>query len=431
MATNLFDQYYDNPTKSYIYSKLICNGPSADEISFDINGSSGVISDNVNTLSEIDLSDVHVPLSQYDHGMKTLEPYSFMYVRGSSSEMGFTQKVFKRIIKRILDIENWENHMRIYFTLKVIVNGFISKLDVDVTGTEDEPVIEQIQKIFDENELPITITREEDKIILRATVQGYDFWIESIVIDYTMLNLEDDENTDNEEVNEELEDVENEEVEEDSEDTDNEENINDCSCHCSCHHHHHHHEQICILVEDLYEYIPAIKYKNGGMKGCVVFAKYPVFNAENIPETQHSLRISHIRDRFIFNILLKDKIFNNCPIALRIINDVDDTKVSPIEKEIFNKWSNPTLKIKNNIVVPYDDDFWKDAYVGKIPNNIVGVYGYLNHVARTGLWEPMGQIYMKTAVDDDPTTGANNLLTSFIIYNPNSFPVVVKYMTFV
>jgi len=89
------------------------------------------------------------------------------------------------------------------------------------------------------------------------------------------------------------------------------------------------------------------------------------------------------------------------------------------------------MKIRNNVIVPFEDDLWKEAYVGKLPNNIVGVYGFLTHVALTGEWEPMGQLYIKTTVDDDPTTGANNLLNSFIIYNPNSFPVIVKYMTFV
>ena len=33
-GTDLFGQYYNNPTKSYIYANLLCtSGPSADEIS--------------------------------------------------------------------------------------------------------------------------------------------------------------------------------------------------------------------------------------------------------------------------------------------------------------------------------------------------------------------------------------------------------------
>ena len=43
----------------------------------------------------------------------------------------------------------------------------------------------------------------------------------------------------------------------------------------------------------------------------------------------------------------------------------------------------------------------------------------------------MGQIYLRTTVDDDESTNVKNLISSFIIYNPNPFPVSVKYMTFV
>ena len=49
-GTDLFGQYYNNPTKSYIYANLLCtSGPSADEISFDITDSEGVITDGNNT----------------------------------------------------------------------------------------------------------------------------------------------------------------------------------------------------------------------------------------------------------------------------------------------------------------------------------------------------------------------------------------------
>ena len=53
--TTLFDKYYNNPTKSYIYANMACNGTSADEISFDITKEQGVISDNEKNLSSIDL----------------------------------------------------------------------------------------------------------------------------------------------------------------------------------------------------------------------------------------------------------------------------------------------------------------------------------------------------------------------------------------
>ena len=82
MATDLFGKYYNNPTKSYIYSNILCNGDSGDEMSFDIVGGDGVISSNDETLSKIDLSDVHVGLTQYTSDMKIIDPYSFIYIKG-------------------------------------------------------------------------------------------------------------------------------------------------------------------------------------------------------------------------------------------------------------------------------------------------------------------------------------------------------------
>ena len=74
MATNMFGNYFNNPTKSYIYANLICNGASADEMSFDIRDSAGEISNNSEVLSSLGLEDVHVPCTQYTRDMKILEP---------------------------------------------------------------------------------------------------------------------------------------------------------------------------------------------------------------------------------------------------------------------------------------------------------------------------------------------------------------------
>ena len=58
---------------------MTCNGASGDEISFDIVGGNGVISDNENELSKIDLSGIHVGLTQYTSDMKIIEPYGIIY----------------------------------------------------------------------------------------------------------------------------------------------------------------------------------------------------------------------------------------------------------------------------------------------------------------------------------------------------------------
>ena len=119
MATNLFDRYYNNPTKSYIYADIICsNAGSADEISFDINGSSAEISDNNDILSSLGLEDVHVGLSQYTNNMVTIEPNSFHYIRGLVFGEQYCSKAFGRIIGSITKDEDWMYHGMIFFVLK-------------------------------------------------------------------------------------------------------------------------------------------------------------------------------------------------------------------------------------------------------------------------------------------------------------------------
>ena len=60
----------------------------------------------------------------------------------------------------------------------------------------------------------------------------------------------------------------------------------------------------------------------------------------------------------------------------------------------------------------------------------IGLYGYANYLTKRNLWMNMGQLYARTTVDDDESANTRNLITSFLIYNPNNFPVTVNYMTF-
>ena len=61
----------------------------------------------------------------------------------------------------------------------------------------------------------------------------------------------------------------------------------------------------------------------------------------------------------------------------------------------------------------------------------IGLYGYANYLTKRNLWMNMGQLYVRTTVEDDESSNTRNLIPSFIIYNPNNFPVTVNYMTFI
>ena len=118
MGTDLFGKYYNNATKSSIYTTLTCNGRSADELSFDIFNTEGAITDNANTLASIDLTDVHVPMTQYTSDMKTIEPFSYIYIKGMSYGDTLMSKFYGKLPDDITNTDNWEYNSTIAFSIK-------------------------------------------------------------------------------------------------------------------------------------------------------------------------------------------------------------------------------------------------------------------------------------------------------------------------
>ena len=183
MATDLFGKYYNNPTKSYIYSNILCNGDSGDEMSFDIVGGDGVISSNDETLSKIDLSDVHVGLTQYTSDMKIIDPYSFIYIKGIAFGEAYTTKAFGVVGKRILEYEDW-----MYITTMIMHIKYVNQYGAKVlqciraSGSfeEGKTFIEACQELFDKEKIPINITYSDGYIYLTATQLGFDFWVRVI-----------------------------------------------------------------------------------------------------------------------------------------------------------------------------------------------------------------------------------------------------------
>ena len=99
---------------------------------------------------------------------------------------------------------------------------------------------------------------------------------------------------------------------------------------------------------------------------------------------------------------------------------------------------NPDLYIdKQNID---DPDIWENN-----PNKVnvnyidsheslsvkyIGLYKYMEYLSKNDLWLRVGDAYMITGKNDDPDSNVKNLLSSLIIYNPNPYPIKVKYMIF-
>ena len=139
-GTDLLGEYFNNPTKSYIYTNLICNRPSGDEVSFDINASNGEISNNDEVLSKVDLSDIHVGLSQYTNDMKIIEPYSYLYIKGMLYGDTYCTKVYGRLLGELVEYENWMYNGILFFVIKYTdtTNGTVVVKSLKCSGNLSE-----------------------------------------------------------------------------------------------------------------------------------------------------------------------------------------------------------------------------------------------------------------------------------------------------
>lgn len=489
MATDLFGKYFNNPTKSYIYANLICaNAASGDELSFDITNSEGTISNNNDVLSKIDLADVHVGLSEYTNDMKIIDPHSFIYVKGISRGLAYCKKYFGIVTSRILEDDEWMYKTTLIFHIKY-VDKFGNKVAkcIKASGSleNDYTFIEKCQELFDENKINIVITYEDGYIVFTGGELGYDFWIPMLEL-WLYTGEGDIQNVfpelfgdkDPEQTNELGFGFDDEwtnatsntrtgtislgsgnayttiisesqyrylydslganNVSDDSGDYD----IIDVSTN----------ELFSMyLFEDLTKYVPAMKYRNGAMKGVVINATYPIYNAETISDTQRALKIGFLKDRVEEYYTTKDNEYMGLPLYVRVIKDVVDAYHTQYEYDLYKKWSNNYTHINyhDNWIdpeeIPYYDSLHSDWNHSHVPNiymmnslykdvahyDAMGLFGYATYLSKHNEWETFGQLYARTTVDDDESLDTRNLIPSFLIYNPNDFPVTVKYMTFV
>lgn len=488
MSTDLFSKYYNNPTKSYIYTNLTCNGASADEISFDITDSAGVISNNENVLVSLGLEGVHVPLTQYTTDMRILNPYEIMYVRGIDRGASYMSKSYKLCCNKI-KIDDWMYNSGITFAIrctdgKEIKRTYFIKACGDIN--RDITFVDVCQEMFDKRHIPINIAFEDDILTFTSTQLGYEFWISHILL--WQKAVDPSTGSSDKALDEIIDDIFKEIIKntrfsfgfsddyiaehgfvEDSAFT----TLNVYMAKISNSNYEHIYHALTILngfmdefnagnyntkvityflYEDFSRYVPAYKYKNGAMKGCVVVPTYPVYNAGDVYDYQRALRIAHIEDRVEDYLLPSELDYYNIPLYVRVIRDVVDSfstkseydtyckwcknfkpwilsdeipgptiQINPDTCESDHEWSQESIPVKTMLNSIYEDEMLKD---------FMGLYGYCNYLTKHNRWMTFGAIYARTTVDDDESTDSRNLIPSFIIYNPNPFPVTVKYMTF-
>ena len=499
MSTDLFGKYYNNPTKSYVYADMLCNGASGDEISFDITDNKGTISNNENSLSSIDLSGIHVPLTQYTNDMKIIDPYGLVYVKGISQGGSFTSKAFGILSDKVLNIKDWQYRTTLVVHIKY-VNELGNKVIKCITASGDVfdsiSFIDVTQELLDKAKIPINVTYENRYLYFTSTVEAFDFWIANVeLIHYLGDGDIEEEFPDIFSPNDKKEDPDNDlgfgydnswdaAVSGGRIDGTTPDSVNAYRTPLAEETYRYIYDILgknmtsdtstdftdmfelnsdvlfnSILFEDLTKYVPPIKYRNGAMKGCVVVATYPVFNDDDIQETQRSLKIGHLVDRVEEFFTIQENLNGaheegDIPLYVRILRDVVDSYYSQYEFDMFKKWSNgySYMNTTDTWIEPgeipvinydqHDKNSWSHSHVPHyyMLNTIykdenkyeaLSLHGYATYLSKHNLWLPMGQLYARTAVEDDESKKTRNLIPSFIIYNPNPFPVTINYMTFI
>ena len=475
MGTNLFDQYYNNPTKSYIYTNMQCNTPSADDYSFDINNTNGEITSNDDVLAKIDLSDVHVGLNQYGNDMRIIEPYSHIYIKGMYYGETYASKTFGRILGELTSDPKWMYKSILFFVIKYLdeMTGERVIKSLKCAGTNEKTFIDVINDYFKSEDIHIEASYSDGYVRFTGTELGYDFWIDHVMFwsaenDTHIMDLINQWMIDNGKTYTfgwdddylEANNVETSNVYTTKNvyssvivKSDYSRLYNLLTCLDTQFNSLLESEDVrkIWLYEDYMKRISPRKYRNGAMKGIMVKATYPVYNAESIYDYQHSLKIAHLKDSVEDWYMVPESLFTGTCVAARKIIDVVDSYHSEYDSDAYNRWMGKYSHIngKDNWidsdevpqVVPEMFDAWESSHVpysiqaasiykDMETRDAMGIKGYCAWCSKNNMWTNMGQLYTLTTVADDPEPDCQNLIPGVVIYNPNPFPVTVNYVTF-
>ena len=478
MATDLFGQYFNNPTKSYIYANIQCsNGSSADETSFDFNDSAGEITDNNGVLSSLGLENIHVALNQYRTDMRIIEPNSYCYIRGLVFGDSYCSKSFGRLVEEFDASTNWETDGMIFFLLKRLdlETGNIKVEFVKAKGDpdEDKSFIDSMNEYFDDKNIPIQTKLDDGYVVFTATKLAYEFWIDhvmvwktadgadifSVIDNWMMLNGKSYEfgwddgyvignKLDGDSIK--ARNVYSSILK--TSDYSRLYNLLNCLDSDFQSLLEEHNVMKIYLYEDLTKYIPAYRYPNGAMTGCLVNVIYPKYNADEITEFEKAVKIAHLVDRVQEFYAIPESLLNGTFTGVRKLINVSDHFKCEYDTNQFNKWMGYYSHVNVNDdwieadeipqVVPEMLTEWEKSSVTyseqamSIYKDVehrenMGLDGFCAYLTRTGGWMTVGQFYTRFTVPDNPEyPEIKNLIPSFIIYNPNDFPVQVKFMIF-
>jgi len=150
------------------------------------------------------------------------------------------------------------------------------------------------------------------------------------------------------------------------------------------------------MIEDVSSAIPAYKYPNTAMLGYVLKVTYPSGQVAS----DEWVEINHVPDYLTYYEAVDVSVF-----------------VDP------STWDASTYYIEQ----------YKAVDVGlsgtACDSTTLSAADYLDWVETNGQWEKVGVLRIWLSASDPTTTNAENLITGFYVFNPQSFPVKIEYMT--
>lgn len=407
MATNLFNEYFTDPKKQYIYSNITCRGKNdSGDTNLSISNDSATISNGADTLASLDLSSIKEYITDWRNESRIIEPYQFVYFKGYSEGLAYQRNVFAKIPSYVTETKDFEYYSAVEFFVKYYKNGcsFISK--IKGVGTPDKTFIESTNEQLEQHEIPIEMSYDTNALILTSSVLGYDYYISSDFttnsIKFSTVIMQDVSTGDSSIGDSSIGDS----------------STLDSSVFID--------KEVIYLYDYCEGYVPPKKYRNGAFRGVVIKPTYPQFNADSITEEQKSLEIAHIQNRIEVDTPIRVQSENGCvKFYKKTIKDVFDSYSEVGELEKFNKWRNiDTIACETDPeehrVYNLDKENFENA-----GENITGLYGFVNWVQKGNKWTKFGPLYMVITPKDTVYSNYCNLIGSFVIYNPNPFPVKV------
>lgn len=382
MAVDLFKKYFNNPDTQYLHTNMICSGARSEtDKTFSISRDNATISNGATTLSSMDLSSIEEILSEWKLEDRIIEPYDFTYIKGFSIGRTYQRNAFIFVPDELIDDEAFLYITGVEFFVDTYKNGLVSRTKIYAIGDYEnrESFIDATQEVLDNNEIPLTISLDGNILVLTSTKLGAEFHIGSEEHPNAVRIFSTDV---------------------DGYGTDLIKGVNK------------------LMYDYCPAYIPPFKYKNGAFKGVCIKPLYPIYNSDFIPETAKALKIAFIPNRVEMTLpvqvdskLLYDK---RCFTVLADHSDV-------IEKQEFEKWRDVDNTMKCDTL----------GYIQSLSNrNVLGLYGFINHVYENNLWLSTGTMFMNLAPTDSQDTADKNLIPSFVVYNPNPFPVQLSCMLY-